>query len=74
MQIIIYTIRPPQRLRSINWNRHIGYNDNQNLQAHKQNGNSKRNLLPYPVLGAAQAGLGGAVHPVGEAVIVYVLV
>jgi hypothetical protein len=31
-------------------------------------------LLPYPVLGAAQAGKGGSVHPDGAVVIVYVLV
>jgi hypothetical protein len=31
-------------------------------------------LLPYPVLGAAQAGKGGSVHSDGAAVIVYALV
>jgi hypothetical protein len=42
--------------------------------AEVNNENDHNHLLPYPVLGVAQAGKGGSVHPDGAAVIVYVLV
>lgn len=68
MQIIVYPTGPPQRLRRINRN---GRRSCNTLAPAVTTAN---HLLPYPVLGAAQVGDSGATHPVGEVVMVYVLV
>lgn len=68
MKIIVYPTRPPQRLRRINWNGRRSCNTLAPVVT------IANYLLPYPVLGAAQVGDFGGTQPVGEAVMMLVLV